>query len=61
MQMDIHYLRPRLRRFALAPNTNSLEALLDEVVAAGVDRATEPALLDSSLLDRILTSETNDG
>lgn len=36
-----------------------VESLLDEVVSAGVERSTDPTLLEPAVLDRILNSMDN--
>ncbi|KAK9806582.1 hypothetical protein WJX73_004732 [Symbiochloris irregularis] len=56
LQLDVHYLRPFLRRHASGAEGAAIHHLLDEVVAAAVERSTEPQLLDAALMDKILAS-----
>lgn len=43
-------------RYATGPEGQAIHHLLDEVVAAAVERSTEPQLLDAALMDKILAS-----
>eukprot|EP00873_Tetraselmis_striata_P039057 jgi/Tetstr1/459321/TSEL_004716.t1 len=54
LQLDVHFLRPQLRRFASA--VESVDSLLDEVLGAAMERSVDPSLLEPGLLDRILDS-----
>ncbi len=56
LQLDAHYLRPRLRRFVGGSTGAVVDSLVDEVVAAGAERTTDPTLLEAAVLDRILAS-----
>lgn len=63
LQLDIHYLRPLLRKYVGPPggsSSNLVDLLLDEVVSAGVERSTDPSLLEAGVLDRILTMHEQD-
>ncbi len=57
LQLDVHHLRPRLRRFVAGSTAAVVDSLADEVVAAGAERSTDPTLLETAVLDRILSSE----
>mmetsp|Transcript_18627 Transcript_18627/g.47206 ORF Transcript_18627/g.47206 Transcript_18627/m.47206 type:complete len:953 (-) Transcript_18627:187-3045(-) len=59
LQLDCHYLRPLLRRYTGGRGQQVVESLLDEVVSAGVERSTDPTLLEPAVLDRILNSMDN--
>lgn len=56
----MHYLRPTLRQVVGGRGSGGpsavVDSLLDEVVAAGVERCVEPTLLEPSVLDRIIAS-----
>ncbi len=41
------------RRYAAGPEGAAVAHLLDEVLAAGVERCLEPILLDGHILDRL--------
>ncbi|GAX77837.1 hypothetical protein CEUSTIGMA_g5279.t1 [Chlamydomonas eustigma] len=58
LQLDCHSLKPPLRRLTGGSGATAqmVESLLDEVVAAGVERCIEPSLLEPPVLDRILSS-----
>lgn len=56
LQLDCHYLRPLLRRFTGGPSSAVVEQLLGEVVSAGVERSSDPQLLEPAVMDRILSS-----
>lgn len=57
LQLDMHYLRPLLRRISGVSCAPMVDALLDEVVAAALERSTDPSLLEPAVLDRILSAE----
>lgn len=57
LQLDVHYLRPRLRRFVAGSPAAVVDSLVDEVVAAGAERSMDPSLLETAVLDRILSTE----
>ncbi|EIE21455.1 hypothetical protein COCSUDRAFT_66895 [Coccomyxa subellipsoidea C-169] len=56
LQVDVHFLRPQLRRYAQGPEGAVVSHLLDEVVAAAVERSLEPILLDGHILDRLASA-----
>ncbi|KAK9813244.1 hypothetical protein WJX72_011382 [[Myrmecia] bisecta] len=56
LQLDVHYLRPLLRRFAQGSEGTIIYHLLDEVLTAAVERSLEPSLLEAPVLDRIMAS-----
>ncbi|KAA6417142.1 MAG: hypothetical protein FRX49_12897 [Trebouxia sp. A1-2] len=58
LQLDVHYLRPLLRRFAQGNEANVVHQLLDEVLSTALERATEPQLLEGMVLDKIMGSQT---
>ena len=41
------------RRYAAGAEGSAVSQLLDDVVAAGVERCTEPILLEGHILDRL--------
>jgi hypothetical protein len=65
LQLDAAYLRPRLLRLAGGGGGGGAEGvaqLVDEVVAAGAERAVEAGqLLDQAALDRILAAAGEGG
>lgn len=46
-----------LRRYAAGAEAALVSHLLDEVLAAAVERALEPTLLDGALLDRLAAAQ----
>lgn len=58
LQLDVHYLRPLLRRFAQGNEANVVHQLLDEVLSTALERAIEPQLLEGMVLDKIMGSQT---
>eukprot|EP00887_Chlorella_sp_A99_P007202 scaffold2.g7202.t1 len=57
LQLDVHYLRPAVQRYAAGSLEGAETAqLLDELMAAGAERCTQPLLLDPTVLDRILAA-----
>ncbi|KAG1671022.1 hypothetical protein FOA52_014266 [Chlamydomonas sp. UWO 241] len=63
LQLDCHHLRRPLNALTGGggPATQAVDSLLDEVVAAGVERATDTQLLEPPVLDRILESARMSG
>jgi hypothetical protein len=65
LQLDAAYLRPRLLRLVGGGGGGGAEGvaqLVDEVVAAGAERAVEAGqLLDQAALDRILAAAGEGG
>jgi hypothetical protein len=43
-------------RYASGSTVATVDALLDEVITAGVERSTDPSLLEPAVLDRILNA-----
>ncbi|DBB17629.1 TPA: hypothetical protein ACH3X3_002673 [Trebouxia sp. C0006] len=58
LQLDVHYLRPLLRRFAQGNEANVVHQLLDEVLSTALERAIQPQLLEGMVLDKIMGSQT---
>eukprot|EP00884_Botryococcus_braunii_P014906 jgi/Botrbrau1/23416/Bobra.0051s0059.1 len=56
IQVDCHFLQPHLRRFASGSDAATLQLLIEEVMTAAMDRALEPTLLDTPLLDRLVAT-----
>ncbi|GAB4820337.1 hypothetical protein N2152v2_007383 [Parachlorella kessleri] len=60
IQLDIHYLRPRLQQFvSRGPGAGEAQgrealALLDELLGAAMERCSQPLLLEPAVLDRIV-------
>ena len=58
VQLDVHYLRPRVQAIA-GPGTEgaaAAAALLDELLAAAMERCMQPLMLDTVVLDKILAA-----
>ena len=58
VQLDVHYLRPRVQALA-GPGTEgaaAAAALLDELLAAAMERCMQPLMLDTTVLDKILAA-----
>lgn len=58
LQLDISYLRPLARQYSRGPDADTVDALMDEVITAAVERSIDPTLLDPPLVERILASNT---
>ena len=43
-------------RYVSGSTVATIDALLDEVITAGVERSTDPSLLEPPVLDRILSA-----
>ncbi|GMH43701.1 hypothetical protein BSKO_11623 [Bryopsis sp. KO-2023] len=56
LQLDVSYLRPLVRRYARGPEGATIDALMDEVISAAVERSVDPTLLETALIERILGS-----
>ena len=56
MPSALSMMAGRPGRYATGPQGAGVHHLLDEVVAAAVERSTEPQLLDPALMERILAS-----
>ncbi|KAL3158433.1 hypothetical protein ABBQ38_010667 [Trebouxia sp. C0009 RCD-2024] len=59
LQLDVHYLRPLLRRFAQGSEANGIHQLLDEVLSTALERALEPQLLEGMVLENIMKAYHN--
>lgn len=60
LQLDVQYLRPLLRRYVDGQSSTVVTFLLDEVVAAAVERSEDPSLLEPAVLDAILQSSRDE-
>ena len=49
-------ITPLVRRYAAGADGGAVSQLLDDVVAAGVERCTEPILLEGHILDRLASA-----
>ncbi|KDD77095.1 hypothetical protein H632_c20p0, partial [Helicosporidium sp. ATCC 50920] len=57
IQLDVHFLRPHvLAAVEGAAEEGVALQLLEEVMAAAMERCTEPLLLETSVLDKILSN-----
>eukprot|EP00210_Caulerpa_lentillifera_P006573 g6278.t1 len=56
LQIDVVYLRPLVARFVRGKESDTVNALMEEVVAAAIERSLDPTLLEASVVDKILTS-----
>lgn len=57
LQLDVHYLRPQVQRYAAGSVEGpTVMQLFDELMAAGAERCPQPLLLDPTVLDRILAT-----
>ena len=57
LQLDVLYLRPLVTGFVRGKESESIAALLEEVVAAAVERSLDPTLLEPAVVDKILLTE----
>jgi hypothetical protein len=60
LQLDMHYLRPRLLRIAGGRGADAVQHVLDEVVAAAAERSVDPSLLDPATMDRLLQAAASE-
>lgn len=58
LQLDVFYLRPLVRQFSRGPEGDTVDVLMDEVISASIERSIDPTLLESALIERILSSNT---
>ncbi|KAK9817324.1 hypothetical protein WJX74_004288 [Apatococcus lobatus] len=56
LQLDVHYLRQPLSRYANNSEGAALWQLLDEVLSAAMERSLEPVLLDPPVVERIMAA-----
>lgn len=56
LQLDVYYLRPLVRQYSRGPEGDTVDALMDEVISASLERSIDPTLLESALIERILSS-----
>jgi hypothetical protein len=54
LQLDMYYMRPRLLRLLGGPDAEAVGQLLDEVVAAGAERSTDPTMMETATLEKAL-------
>lgn len=60
LQLDVMYLRPLVARFVRGKESDSVNALLEEVIAAAMERSLDPTLLEASVVDKVLTTDDNE-
>lgn len=57
IQLDVHYLRPHVSAAVEgAADEAAVVQMLEEVMAAAMERCTEPLLLETVVMDRILAA-----
>lgn len=61
VQVDMHYLRPRLRRFTGGSSAAMVDAVMEEAVTAAAERSDDPTLLEHALLERLAQQEASRG
>jgi hypothetical protein len=54
LQLDVAFLRPRLLQVVGGGDAEPVAQLLEDVVGAGVERSTDPTLLDAAALGALL-------
>jgi hypothetical protein len=54
LQVDVAHLRPKLLQLVGGGDAEPVAQLCDDVLAAGAERATDPALLDAAALAALL-------
>jgi hypothetical protein len=50
----MYYMRPRLLRLLGGADAEAVGQLLDEVVAAGAERSTDPTMMETATLEKAL-------